>query len=569
MIAQTAALLSDGYIVALKGLGGFLLACDADSPQSIKRLRARKQRPSKPFAVMVRDIDEARIHCELSPQEEVLLCSPAAPIVLARWKTTSTIACDVAPGLSFLGIMLPYTPLHHLLMQACTRPLVMTSGNLTEEPIAAETDEALIRLRGIADFYLAHNRPIHSRYDDSVVMVTGETTNVLRRARGYAPYPIMLPTNVPAVLAVGPHTKNTFCLAKNNHAFVSQHIGDLDSVETLDHLERTVQLYEKLFHIEPEIIAHDLHPDYASTTFAKNAATAGQELHPVQHHHAHIVSCMVENGVEEPVIGVVYDGSGLGSDGRIWGGEFLICDASTSNRAGHLEYLPIPGGDAAILRPYRIAAAYITTLLGERRMATSHHVANALAEDERGVLLRQLETGFNTPLTSSMGRLFDSIAAIAGVRTTIDYDGQAAIELEMQAHQQVEPAEDRGYSFDVECVQGVQVVRLARVLDAILRDMTDEVPVPLIAASFHEAVVRMTVDVCTLISQRTGIGTVALSGGVFQNRILVKKAPMRLRDAGFRVLTHTSLPSNDGCVSLGQAVVAAHAALKRRNTSSV
>ncbi len=471
-IHQTAGLIHDGHIVAVKGLGGFLLTCDSTSPDVVHTLRLRKHRPSKPFAVMVRDIEAARLHCELTPEEESLLLSPPAPIVLARWKEGSTVCRDVAPGLLFLGIMLPYTPMHHLLLRECNGPLVMTSGNLSEEPIVAENSEALTRLHGIADYFLMHNRPIHSRYDDSVVMAPGGLPTMLRRARGYAPYPIHLPFPSPAVLAVGPQTKNTFCLAEGHRAFVSQHIGDLDSIETLDHFEATIELYRSLFHIEPKLVAHDLHPDYVSTEYAHRLAAEGLATYAVQHHHAHIVSCMMENEFQEPVIGVAYDGSGLGADGNIWGGEFLVCDASTVRRAGHLEYLPLPGGDAATLRPYRIAAAYIATLLGEHRLTQSLTPSHTLEGDERTTLLRQLETRFNTPLTSSMGRLFDAIAALTGVRSTIDYDGQAAIELEMQAHRQPSPAASRRYAFGTDKADHAYVIRVAPVLDAVLRDLS-------------------------------------------------------------------------------------------------
>ena len=559
-IAHTASLIHKGGIVALKGLGGFLLTCDATTPAVVQRLRARKRRPSKPFAVMVRDLETARLHCALTPEEESLLLSSAAPIVLARWKKESTISANVAPDLTFLGIMLPYTPLHHILLRECSLPLVMTSGNLSEEPIAAETGEALARLHNIADNFLTHNRPIHSRYDDSVLMAVGGESHMLRRARSYAPYPIELPFDSPPVLALGPQTKNTFCLAKGRRAFVSQHIGDLDSVETSDHLEDTVALYRSLFRIDPVIVAHDLHPDYVSTAIARRMAPTTSALRPVQHHHAHIVSCMVENAVEEPVIGVAFDGSGLGSDGHIWGGEFLVCDAHDCRRAGHLEYLPLPGGDAATLRPYRVAAAYVTRLLGEHRLQESCCVADVLTDDERRVIVRQIETGFNTPLTSSMGRLFDAVAALSGVRNTIDYDGQAAIELEMQAHRLSATCDCRRYTFGIEETDGTHVARVGTVLDAVLRDVVAGTEVPLIARAFHEAVTAMVVTTCGLISRDTGIRTVALSGGVFQNRILLESVPARLREAGFRVLTHRHLPSNDGCVSLGQAVIAASAA---------
>lgn len=563
-IVQVAALLGEGSIVAIKGLGGFLLACDATSPEVVQRLRERKCRPSKPFAVMVRDLDTARAHCVLTPEEEALLLSPAAPIVLAPWKTESPICTKTAPGLSYLGIMLPYTPLHHLLLRQYARPLIMTSGNLSEEPIAAELEEALARLDGVADYFLTHNRPIHSRYDDSVVMVAGGVTHTLRRARGYAPYPVDLTHDSIPTLALGSHTKNTFCLMGGRRAFVSQHIGDLDSVETLEHLENTIDLYRRLFRIEPDVVAHDLHPDYASTGVARRLAASPQQLWAVQHHHAHIVSCMAENRVSEPVIGVAFDGSGLGSDGTIWGGEFLICDAGDFRRAGHLECLPLPGGDAATLRPYRTAASYVMRLFGEGRLEECARLPSFLSDEERRILQRQVEARLNTPLTSSMGRLFDAVAAIAGVRGVIDYDGQAAIELEMQAHRLGRPRPGSRYAFGIEHDDDTYVVRVGPVLEGVIRDAADGVAIPSIAAAFHDAVVTMTVRVCTLLSQKTGIRTVALSGGVFQNRLLVEMLPARLREAGFRVLLHRYLPANDGCVSLGQAVIAATAAQRGR-----
>ncbi len=556
-LARTATLLSDARIVAVKGLGGFLLACDAASPAAVQQLRQRKQRPSKPFAIMVRDIETARIHCELTMEEETLLLSHAAPIVLSRWKMESTVCPDVAPGLAFLGIMLPYTPLHHILLRELDCPLVMTSGNLSEEPIAAENEEALSRLRAIADYFLLHNRQIHSRYDDSVAMIVDDEPHMLRRARGYAPYPIQLPLDSPPVLAVGPQAKNSFCLAHKHRAFVSQHIGDLDNIETLDHFETTIALYRRLFGIEPEIVAHDLHPDYASTAYARQLAATGLKSITVQHHHAHITSCMVENRVEEPVIGVAFDGSGLGSDGHIWGGEFLVVDLSTSRRAAHLEYLPLPGGDAAILRPYRTATAYLATLLGEQSLQRTSALSLSSASAERKTILRQIESRLNTPLTSSMGRLFDAVAALTGVRGTIDYDGQAAIEFEMQAHQCRASTPLNRYHFKIDRADEGYLLRIADVLDAVLDDIACDVGIPVIAAAFHESLSYITCEVCRLISSDTGIQTVALSGGVFQNRILLETVSRRLRADGFRVLRHLHLPPNDGCVSLGQAVTAA------------
>ena len=554
--AETAALLRQGSIIAIKGLGGFLLACDATSASAVARLRLRKRRPSRPFAVMVRDVIEAERHCILSAEERDLLCSASAPIVLARMRPESTVCEGVAPGLLFLGLQLPYSPLHHLLLHDCSLPLVMTSGNLSEEPIAAANDEALVRLAGIADHFLVHDRPIHSRYDDSVAMVVDGLPYITRRARGIAPQPIELPFAVRPVLATGPQMKNTFCLAKGRLAFVSQHIGDLDSVETLEHFEATVDLYRRLFHIEPEVVAHDLHPDYPSTTFARDFATRGLACHAVQHHHAHIVSCLAEHGLEERVIGVAFDGSGLGLDGKIWGGEFLLCDTTSFVRAAHLEYLPLPGGDAAIMRPYRTATGYLLHLLGPEAPSANESLSRWLSPKELDGVVRQIATGLNTPWCSSMGRLFDAVAALTGVRGSIDYEGQAAIELEMQAQRHGGPPPDR-YRFVVEKAADGYVIFPAEVLSAIVRDVATGLSVATIAAAFHESVARMTAEVCELLSAETGVRTVALSGGVFQNRILVSRTAALLRAEQFRVLLHRSLPPNDGCVSLGQAVVAA------------
>ncbi len=558
-IAATARLLERGHIVAIKGLGGYLLACDATSGAAVQRLRDRKCRPSKPLAVMVRDVQRAEAHCEIDEAERSLLTSAAAPIVLLRWRDGSSICREVAPSLRFLGVMLPYTPLHHTLLRECPRPLVMTSGNLSEEPIVADNQEALERLAGIADYFLAHNRGIHSRYDDSVVMVVDGAPQFLRRARGYAPRPIELPFDAGHVLAVGPQLKNTFCMTKGRSAFVSQHIGDLDSLETLEHFEETIELYRHLFRIEPELVAHDLHPDYPSTSFALQYAGNAMPAVAVQHHHAHIAGCMVENGTTSPVIGVAFDGAGLGTDGAIWGGEFLVCTLENMRRVGQLEYMPLPGGDSATLNPYRTAISYVTSLLGSGALARCRGLLADLQERETEIIVRQVERRLNTPDTSSMGRLFDVVSAMLGVRKTVSYEGQAAIELEMAAHSHGAVFPEGGYRFDIDDSGGFQTVRLASVVAAVLEDTESGQSRPLVAARFHEAVARMTVDVCNRIRQDTGLAVVALSGGVFQNRLLLHRTSMLLKQESFEVLTHTSLPANDGCISLGQAVVAASA----------
>jgi hydrogenase maturation protein HypF len=571
-------LLKEGKILAIKGLGGFLLACDATNDSAVRTLRLRKNRPSKPFAIMVPTVDEAKNHCYVLPEEEKLLTSPQSPIVLMIWKEGSSVTREVAPNLWYLGIMLPYTPLHHILLRDVGLPLVMTSGNLSEEPIARDNDEALRRLSGIADYFLVHNRDIYSRYDDSVAMVESGTSQLLRRARSYAPYPIRLPFKTRQVLGCGAEDKNTFCLTKDNYAFVSQHIGDMENLETLEHFDNTISLYKKLFHIEPEIIAHDLHPDYLSTKYAQELGAAGLKLVPVQHHHAHIASCLADNGLDGTVIGVTFDGTGMGADGKIWGGEFLVADYRDFRRAGHLEYLPLPGGDAAIKRPYRTAIGYILTLLGENAlnavMAALNEVKGKqsqpaslgrVGEVEIDVIKRQIERKINSPVTSSMGRLFDAISALLGIRGEIDYEGQGAVELEMAAYSGTIAASvseegisssQESYPYSIVEDKGIRIVRLNDLLSAVSEDLCRGVSEGTIAVRFHSTVAQMTNEMCQLIANETGITQVALSGGVFQNRLLLRKAIGLLESNGFQVFTHRQVPCNDGGISLGQAVIA-------------
>ena len=579
-IAAASQLLKEGKIVAIKGLGGFLLACDATNDTVVKRLRQRKKRPSKPFAIMVTTIDEAKRHCYVSPEEENLLTSPPSPIVLIRWREDSAVSREVAPNLRFLGIMLPYTPLHHILLRDTGLPLVMTSGNLSEEPIVGDNDEALRRLSGIADYFLIHNRDIYSRYDDSVAIVERGTSQLVRRARSYAPYPIHLPFEAKQVLGCGAEEKNTFCLTKDNYAFLSQHIGDMENMETLEHFDSTISLYKRLFHVEPEIIAHDLHPDYLATKYAWELGESGTKLVPVQHHHAHIASCMADNGLESPVIGVALDGTGMGVDGNIWGGEFLVADYRNFRRAGHLEYLPLPGGAAAIKRPYRTAIGYILTLLGENALnaviaskAKQSQLASIgqVTEVEVEVIKRQIERKINSPLSSSMGRLFDAISALIGIRGEIDYEGQAAVELEMAALSSViaRPAlseakgldeaisnNNESYTYHITEEEGIRIVHLKDLLSAVIEDLHQGISKGKISVKFHNTVARMINEMCHLIADETGVSQVALSGGVFQNRLLLRKAVRLLESSGFQVFTHRQVPCNDGGISLGQAVIA-------------
>jgi len=554
-IPEAARLLREGKILALRGLGGFQLAVDATNENAVKRLRERKHRPGKPFAVTVTDLEGARHHAYVSQAEGKLLTSPESPIVLLRWRRdTSDVTPEVAPNLKYLGLMLPYTPLHHLLLREAGRPLVMTSGNLSEEPIAKDNDEAIRRLGNIADYFLLHNRDIYARYDDSVYMVVDEQSQPLRRARGYAPYPIPLDFATRQVLACGAEEKNTFCLTKDDHAFLSQHIGDMENEETLTHFENTIQLYEKLFRITPEIIAADMHPDYLATKYAQElSAREGLRLVTVQHHHAHIASCLADNHRAGPVIGVAFDGTGYGSDGAIWGGEFLIADYRGFERAGHLEYLPLVGGAAAIKKPARLAAGYLYHLLGDNVTLTGLPL-RGLNLEESEIIKQQLERGINTPLTSSAGRLFDAVSALAGIRGSIDYEAQAAIELEMAAPD--DGISEEAYPFTIEISEGGKIVMLRGLLETVASNVRAGAAPAVISQRFHHTMAGIITKMCYEIREATGLDTVALSGGVFQNRLLLKLTTTSLAAAGFEVLTHRRVPCNDGGLALGQAVIA-------------
>jgi len=578
VIAQAARLLQAGAILAIKGLGGFHLACDATDEAAVRTLRERKKRPAKPLAVMMATLEEVKQHCWVSEEEERLLTSPQCPIVLLQWRPESNISRLVAPRNNYLGVMLPYTPLHHILLRDVGRPLVMTSGNLSEEPIARDNDEALRRLAHLADYFLLHNRDIYARYDDSVWFVpyvsrftfhpsssnlkpgTLEPETALsqpiRRSRGYAPFPTKLPFKVRQILACGAELKNTFCVTRDEYAFLSQHIGDMENLETLEHFETTIELYKRLFRIEPEIIAYDMHPEYLATKYAKSQVSNLQSSVPIQHHHAHIAGCLADNGWspdDGPVIGVAWDGTGYGTDGRIWGGEFLVADYRGFRRAGHLEYLPMPGGEAAIRAPYRLVIGYLYALTGRVPSLPSLDIGEA----ERRIIQQQVDRGINCPQTSAGGRLFDAVSALLGVRQRITYEAQAAVELEMAAQiPNLQSPISNGYPFGIEESEEGIVIRLRELFEALLTDLGDGVSVGKMAYRFHVTVAEMMRVVCERIARETGLRTVALSGGCFQNRLLLALVVPRLRDAGFRVLLHRQVPCNDGGISLGQAVIA-------------
>jgi len=554
-LAGGAARLLAGAVVAVKGLGGYHLAADAASEPAVAALRARKHREDKPFAVMVADLAGARALCAVDPAEEAMLASPRRPIVLLARRPSegrAAVAASVAPQNRSLGVMLPYTPLHHLLLAAVGRPIVLTSGNVSDEPITYLDAEALERLGGIADWFLVHDRPIHVRADDSVVRRFRGRELPLRRSRGFAPQPLGLPWPFPRhVLACGAELKHTFCLAKDGRAFVSHHIGDLENYETFRSFTEGVEHFRRLFAVEPEVVAHDLHPEYLSTKYA--VELDGVELEGVQHHHAHVAACLADNGEPGPVIGVAFDGLGFGADGTIWGGELLVADLEGFRRAGHLEVVPMPGGAAAIREPWRMAAAWLDAALGGQVPERLAVVGRNLDRWERVVALAR--SGTASPATSSAGRLFDAVAAILSVRDAVNYEGQAAVELEQLA----DPGEPGAYPARVAGAGGDGApLRLAGtdLVRSVVEELEAGVAAPLVAARFHNGLAGLTVAACRSLRDATGLETAALSGGVFQNLLLLERTVAGLERAGFRVLVHSRVPPNDGGISLGQAVVA-------------
>jgi hydrogenase maturation protein HypF len=550
-IEQVRAALAQGEIVAIKGLGGFHLACDAANADAVRGLRTRKLRVDKPFALMMPDLQTVELHCEVNQDEKELLTSPAHPIVLLKRRPESTIAEEVSPGQAWLGIMLPYTPLHHLLFSrdpSFFAALVMTSGNLSEEPIAIDNKEARERLSNLADAFLMHNRDIHIRCDDSVVRVFEGKVFPIRRSRGYTPFPVKLPFEVPQILAAGSELKNTFCITNKNYAFLSHHIGDMENYETLKSFEHGVEHFENLFRVKPQAIAHDMHPNYLATRYVlERAEREAIPAFAVQHHHAHIAACMAEHRLNQPVIGVSFDGTGYGEDGAIWGGEFMVADYKNYQRAAHLEYFPLPGGDAAIKKPARAALALLWSLGLEwnERLAP---VAEFSIE-EQAILRNQLEKEINTPKTSSVGRLFDVAAALAGGRQKVNYEGQAAIEFEALA----DSAEAGKYVFELEQEQ----VKTRSAIGALVKDVIAGIPIQKISARFHNGLAEAVRETVEKIHLETGIKSVVLSGGVWQNITLIRRTLSLLRDGGFEVYIHGEVPTNDGGLSLGQAAIAA------------
>ena len=553
--------LMDGEIVAIKGIGGFHLAVDATNETAVIRLRERKHRYGKPLAVMVRDLDAARGICELTGEEEALLQTPARPIVLARRCAGCGIAGSVAPGIPWLGVFLPYAPLQHLLFALRqVKALVMTSANLSEEPIAIDNDEALARLRHIADAFLMHDREILQRCDDSVMALVDGAPQLIRRARGFVPLGVPLPFDSPPLLAVGGHLKNVFALARGRFAYQSQHLGDLENVTGLDFFREALEHLMQTFEIEPEAVAHDLHPGYLSTSWAKEwAAERNLPLIAVQHHHAHIAACMAEHSLEGPVIGLSLDGTGYGTDGRIWGGEVLIVRLDGFERFAHLDYVPMPGGEAAIKEPWRMALGALHAAGFD--VESEQMLALLGAErNEAHVLKRMIERKINSPMTSSLGRLFDAVGAVVQGRRAMDYEAQAAIELEGIAVSERDRFEQGDYVPELhEADEGSAceaVIRTGKMWKAVLADLWRGVPASHISARFHAGVAEGFINAAANARIDTSINVVALSGGCLHNRRLARLLRTGLEEEGFQVLQHRNVSPGDGGLSYGQTVVA-------------
>ncbi|ACF12034.1 (NiFe) hydrogenase maturation protein HypF [Chlorobaculum parvum NCIB 8327] len=542
-ITAAGELLAGGKILAIKGIGGFHLAVDASNEQAVQLLRTRKGREEKPFAVMVRDLDTARALCEIGPEEEVALASPQAPIVLLRKRSDLPLAPSISPGNDRLGVILPYSPLHWLLLREGPEVLVMTSANFSEEPLVADNAEALERLTGIADAFLMHDRPIARRCDDSVVMSMADAVRLIRRSRGYAPAPIRLRQSGPPVLGTGGELKNALCLVKGGEAFLSQHIGDMKNYEAYRHFDDVAAHLQRIFQTEAELLVHDLHPAYMTTRWALEQ---GKPTLGVQHHHAHLASCLAEHRCDGPAIGLTLDGTGYGPDGTVWGGEVLIGVAAGATRFASLEPMPLPGGDAATRQVWRTALGWL------HRSCASPEGLECLRQPQSAQVLELLDKGVGTAESSSCGRLFDAVASICALRHEARYEGQAAIELMQAARGQIA---DTAYSFGIERRDS----RWQMLVSPIIRDIAKAVQAGAkageIAQRFHRTLVVMLSEITRKAYLETGLKTVALSGGVFQNVLLVEALVHELEAAGFTVLLHQQVPTNDGGISLGQAVI--------------
>jgi hydrogenase maturation protein HypF len=573
-ILKAVDLIKRGEVIALKGLGGFHLVCDASNDRAVKALREAKGRDKKPFAIMCRDVSVVKMICHINIKESSLLQSLERPIVLLEKRSGigdrpacrtgrgsgrgGSISELVAPGNKYLGVMLPYTPLHHLLLTEGPEAIVATSANLSEEPICAERKEVEKKLAKITPFILDHDRDIITRVDDSVVKVIAKKPCFIRRARGYVPVPIAVKRVKEDILALGAELKNTFALVKSGSAFVSQHIGDLKSFGSYDHFKRTIEHFKKIFQIEPRVVAADVHPEYLSTKYAKGLKDV--RVIKVQHHHAHIASCMAENGLDEKVIGVAFDGMGMGIDGTLWGAEFLIADYKAFDRFAHLKNIPLPGGDKASQEPWRMALSYLYEVFGDRALKLKGlPLLKDISENDLKIVLSMIKNGVNSPMASSMGRLFDAVSALLGLCYKNTYEGEAALELECVVKEAVKSS----YDFDVLEDDGMFIIDAGKVIEGVVREIRgcktrSAKQTGRIAAKFHNTVAQMALEICKRARESTRLNKVCLSGGCFQNKYLTEAVVELLKRAKFRVYTHSLVPANDGGISLGQAQVAAN-----------
>ncbi|VEN72548.1 Carbamoyltransferase HypF2 [Candidatus Desulfarcum epimagneticum] len=552
-IEKTARLLKEGHILAIKGLGGFHLAADPENDAAVKRLREKKGREEKPFALMSPDMAAIEAYAHVSDAEKKRLNSLQRPIVILRKKIPTSLSEAVSPKNDSLGVMLPCAPLHYLLFQWGFKALVMTSGNISEEPIVIDNETAFSTLGNIADYFLIHNRDIYLRSDDSIVRHSAGATRLIRRSRGYAPAPIFLKKSVPPTLACGAHMKNTVCLAKGQNAFLSQHIGDLENRWADDFFRMTIDHMKRIFDIHWEIAACDLHPDYSSSRYAKTLEERGARLVRVQHHHAHIASCMAENQIDSKVIGIALDGAGLGSDGAIWGGEALVADLTGFERSGKIEYNAMPGGDAAAREPWRMALSYLHEAFGDSMSRLSLPLIRHAGEKKIRVIQQMINGNIHSPPTSSAGRLFDGVASIIGIRHISTFEGQAAMELEMAAAGE----KPRGVYPCQWIGEKEKTLPTAPIIRAVVADMEKGASPSQISAKFHATLIQAFCDLCQIVKKETGIDQAALSGGVFQNRVLLSGMKGELEKRGFEVFCHSLAPCNDGGLSLGQAAIAA------------
>ncbi len=549
-VQKAAELLRAGEILAIKGLGGFHLAADARNDSAVSKLRKRKHREEKPFAMMAEHIQDIQKFAYVDPEDEKLLKLARCPIVILRKKEPNNISQEVSPRNRYFGVMLAYTPLHYLLLRKIAAPLVMTSGNISEEPIAINNDEAFVRLSSIADYFLVHNRDIYLRSDDSIVRNMAGETRLFRRSRGYVPMPVFINNKKVQVLACGAELKNTVCLTKDDKAFLSQHIGDLENLSTYDFFKMTIEHMKRIIDIEPEVIACDLHPDYFSTRYALEQKDL--PVIQVQHHHAHIAACMAENRKKGPVIGLSFDGTGYGTDKTVWGGEVLVVDEQSFHRAAHLDCVPMPGGASAIKEPWRMAISYLYHVYGERIRDLDIPLIRESDHQKIELMIKMIQKKINSPQTSSLGRLFDGVAALIGVRNRTVFEGQAAMELEMIANWPVRKGYDYGWTS-----RDHHILFLEPIITGIVSDLEKGVPPAEISGKFHFTLIQMFSKISCFIRKETNVHIAALSGGSFQNNLLLSGLIESLNELGFEVLSHRKVPPNDANISLGQAVVAA------------